>query len=542
MEMSPGFAVGLGLVAVLAAASAASGQSGACCHGDDCLDAADAQSCAAYVCDVAALLPGTFGGCYGDVDGNGFVNAGDRGFISAAIGVTDNAAICQFDLDGNGAINAADRGFVSAAIGQCVPLPDFQNGSGQNGGATDPRFPETTFHPGLACAEVSCVPSQCAAPTWTPGFHLSDMNAQVFALAVFDDGTGPALYAGGAFTTAGDAVANHVAKWDGTAWSPLVGPNGNGMGAWVYALHVFDDGTGPALYAGGSFTTAGGVAANHVAKWDGAAWTPLNGPHDNGVNDRVYALTVFDDGTGLALFAGGFFTTAGGAMANHVAKWNGAAWSPLDGPNGNGIDNWVVYALTVFDDGTAPALYAGGEFITAGGVAANNVAKWDGAAWSPLEGPNGNGMNGRVFDLTVFDDGTGPALYAGGFFTAGGGVAANYAAKWNGAAWSPLEGPDGSGLDNWVIALTVFDDGLGPALYAGGDFTAAGGAAANRLAKWDGDIWSPLTGPDGNGVNNWVDALTVFDDGTGPALYAGGIFTTAGGVHSSMIARWGCEP
>ena len=42
------------------------------------------------------------------------------------------------------------------------------------------------------------------------------------------------------------------------------------------------------------------------------------------------------------------------------------------------------------------------------------------------------------------------------------------------------------------IALTTFDDGGGVALYAGGDFTAAGGAAARRIAKWDGSTWSAL--------------------------------------------------
>jgi len=33
--------------------------------------------------------------------------------------------------------------------------------------------------------------------------------------------------------------------------------------------------------------------------------------------------------------------------------------------------------------------------------------------------------------------------------------------------------------------------------------------------------------------------MTVFDDGSGPALYAGGFFTQAGGVPVNYIARWG---
>ncbi len=88
-----------------------------------------------------------------------------------------------------------------------------------------------------------------------------------------------------------------------------------------------------------------------------------------------------------------------------------------------------VVALTVFNDGTGPALYAGGRFITAGGVPANRIAKWNGSAWSAL----GSGMSccGTVLDLTVFDDGTGPALYAGGYFTTAGGAVSRFIAEWS---------------------------------------------------------------------------------------------------------------
>ena len=88
-----------------------------------------------------------------------------------------------------------------------------------------------------------------------------------------------------------------------------------------------------------------------------------------------------------------------------------------------------------------------------------------------------------------------------------------------------------------VYALAVFDDGLGPALHAGGDFTTAGGVAANRIARWDGGTsWSPL----GSGTNAPVAALLVFDDGTGPALIAGGPFSSAPDSGDSFLARFAC--
>ena len=322
------------------------------------------------------------------------------------------------------------------------------------------------------------------------------------------------------------------------AWSALgSGASGGLVAANVDALTVFDDGSGggPALYAGGAFTTAGGVTVNSIAKWDGAAWSALGSGMTSagGGSQSVAALTVFDDGSGAgsALYAGGTFPEAGGVPVNRIAKWDGAAWSPL----GTGMSGGV-FALTVFDVGSGggPALYAAGTFTTAGGVGANRIAKWDGTAWSAL----GSGMDFGVFALTVFDDGSGagPALYAAGSLTTAGGVSAMRIAKWDGAAWSAL----GSGMDFGVSVLNVFDDGSGPALYAGGNFETAGGVPVNRIAKWDGSAWSAL----GSGTNNVVDALGVFDDGSGggPALYAGGDFTTAGGLSASRVARWGSHP
>jgi hypothetical protein len=129
---------------------------GACCMDGTC-SILPAEACTPFVCDPAEHLPGSFAGCFGDADGNGVVNAGDRGVISANIGQSDPLLLCLFDLDGNGVINAADRGFVSANIGLCLPLPDYQDGSGLNHGVPDTRFGAATFLGlGTTCEESVC--------------------------------------------------------------------------------------------------------------------------------------------------------------------------------------------------------------------------------------------------------------------------------------------------------------------------------------------------------------------------------------------------
>ena len=366
--------------------------------------------------------------------------------------------------------------------------------------------------------------AQPCSPEWGAlGVGLAGGPAN--ALAVYDDGSGPALYVGGGFTSAGGATANRVARWDGESWSALLSVNNT-----VITLGVFDDGAGPALYAGGVFTMAGGAPAARIAKWDGASWSPLG----SGATSNVQALAVFDDGAGPALYAGGVFLTAGGIEVNRIAKWDGETWSPL----GTGMDG-TIQKLVVFDDGTGAALYAAGFFTEAGGVAGTAyLARWDGASWSAL----GSGVDGVVRALGVFDDGGGEALYAAiDWYATPTGIPVSRIAKWDGDVWTDV----GPGPTNGsIVDFAVFDDGTGAgaALYAAGTFTTVAGLSAARVARWDGESWSPL-GSGISGAGNVVNALAQFDRGAGRTLYATGGFTTAGGLAASRIARWqGCPP
>ncbi len=253
---------------------------------------------------------------------------------------------------------------------------------------------------------------------------------------------------------------------------------------------------------------------------------------DHGNQGYVDALARFETGGRSVLCAGGLFAYAGGQPASNVASWDGASWTPL----GSGIDGRVI-ALTTFDDGSGPALYAAGYFSTAGSMPANNIAKWNGSAWAPL----GSGIRAAsywegVLALAVFDDGSGSALYAGGGFATAGGLPASGIARWNGTRWEPV----GRGIGGSASAFTIFDDGAGEALYVGGDFHRAGGERATGIARWNSSGWTAVLN-----APNWTGALAVFDDRTGGGadLYAGGPFVAAGHFASSAIAKWReCAP
>ncbi len=175
-------------------------------------------------------------------------------------------------------------------------------------------------------AEVPC------QPVWTAVGSGVPAEGQVRSLTVFDDGSGPALYAGGVFETMDGLTVNHIAKWDGETWSSVGG--GVSDGSWaatrVDCLKVADIGDGPALYAGGSFQYAGGVLVNGVAKWDGQQWSAL-GDGLTSIYDYVYDMCVYDDGSGPALCVGGRFDAAGDVYVGSLAKWDGNAWYDIGG-------------------------------------------------------------------------------------------------------------------------------------------------------------------------------------------------------------------
>jgi hypothetical protein len=352
-----------------------------------------------------------------------------------------------------------------------------------------------------------------------------------------------AVLAGVCFVVPSSAAQDNP---DDVYWDNTIALAGGGLNGPVTAMTVYDD----KLIVAGEFTTAGGLPANHIAAWDGTAWSPLG----SGINGSVGALTVYNGN----LIVGGGFTTAGGTSASNIASWDGTAWSPL----GSGI-NGGVGALTVYN-GT---LIAGGGFTTAGGTSASNIASWDGTAWSPL----GSGINGGVNALTLYNGN----LVAGGRMADPAPVGSWHVSSWDGTTWSKIWSviECDSRCGYWLEDLAVYDnklivawdfysfrdgyfghveylygDGWGYLLFVRGIINAlvvrdneliAGGSFgegnveeffANNIASFDGRAWSPL----GSGLNGTVTVLTAFDN----KLIVGGNFTVAGNKVSPYLATW----
>lgn len=221
---------------------------------------------------------------------------------------------------------------------------------------------------------------------------------------------------------------------------------GVGVEGVVYA--VASDGAGN-VYVGGSFTKAGTVDAQNVARWDGARWWPLG----EGLDAVVSDIAVM----GGEVFASG--NTTG------VWRWNGATWQAVNNESmGTGLKPMVVRGTD---------LYVAGSFVSVDGLVVNRVVRWSqSGGWSAL----GSGLDGPATALTANVAG----VQVAGSFTTAGGVPANGVAQWNGTSWSAF----GSGLEGLEASVRslVWHQGQ---LWAGGDF------AFWDLVVWDGTSWGP---------------------------------------------------
>ncbi len=343
-------------------------------------------------------------------------------------------------------------------------------------------------------------------------------TASVKALAV----VGSQLFAGGEFTTAGNAAATSWAAYDGTAWS-VPAPLDNT----VLALAA----VGTDVVVLGDFAFSGPLRVTHGGLWTGTAWRSFGQglSYDPYADGNVYALSTGEDG----VYAGGYFDQAGAQPVGSVARWTADGWDPVDGGVRAAGALGTVYAMVHL--GTD--LYVAGSFATAGPGTAGNIARWDGAGWQPL----GSGLNGTAYALTVL----GGRLYAGGQFTNAGMAGASAVAAWDPAtqAWSPVG--NAPGYDQGVYALAAIYDRY---LVIGGEFDALrqGGVdlvrGLNGLALFDTqeqvDPAVPLSGylaiagvKRATGTGR-VRALQVL----GGELYVGGALDTAG------VLEWTKEP
>ncbi len=320
------------------------------------------------------------------------------------------------------------------------------------------------------------------------------------------------LYFGGDFNLAGDQTALHVAAYNLNpgAWFPLYnGPYGQGVDGEVLSIVV----KGSDVYIGGWFQRVGGIAANHIARWDSQThtWHALG----EGTNWGVYALALM----GNDLYVGGRFGQAGGVDTSYLARYDTllGTWHAVGPGTDPGPNDWVE-ALAV--DGSK--LYVGGYFTAIRDVgASDHIAVWDAVAqdWALVAGTD---IHGAVFAILPLADN----VYVGGMFYQNSGSTYEHIARWHlpTGTWHAMD----FGLDGDVHSLVPY-----------GTDVLAGGVFPGRVQLWDSSsqTWDILPGGWLGGGSYGGIAYDLAVTASGEIIVVGD-FTQAGDMQAWGIAQY----
>ncbi len=214
------------------------------------------------------------------------------------------------------------------------------------------------------------------------------------------------------------------------------------------------------------------------------------------------------------LFVAGDYT-ADSSNLNNIARWNGSDWQPLDSGMLGG-----VYAMEEFNG----ELHIGGYFYNINNISnTRKIARWDGATFHALA--KGITSGGQVNVMLSYNGN----LYAGGDFQTVDSLPIHTIAKWDGSVWSSV--CNITGTFAMVESMAIYNGDL----YIGGYFTGINGQPMRNIARFDGTSWSAV----GDGLSSDVIALVV--DSATNRLYAAGNFTSTGTgaiVFPSNVAYW----
>ncbi len=366
------------------------------------------------------------------------------------------------------------------------------------------RSPWSTLA-GIALVAGATLPAQAPCPlAWQPGDGIPGLDGTAYAMANWDpDGAGPqpaVVVVGGQFTVAGDQSVGNIALYDPALqrWSSL-----GAVGERVNTILVRNGAPGSPLVVG----TSSGVRA-----WNGTTWQALGLTFNNAVNHLV-ELANGD------LVAGGAFGLIGGRAINSLARWDGSQWQALGNPTLS-FSIGSILGLGVLPNGD---LVAGGSFSQVGGVACNNIGRWDGTLWQPL----GAGSSTPVLGLVATP--AGDVVAMGGFGTSPATVA-----RWSGASWVVM--PPAPSSTSFPVA-PVGSNGVLFRTNAG--LWLQDGVAWSQLAGWTGtaDVRCAALLPNGDVLVG--GGFQLFDGTTAwrVAQRRSGVFeaTNSGGVGVGVV-------
>jgi len=315
-------------------------------------------------------------------------------------------------------------------------------------------------------------PSLASCQTWE---SLGGPGYQVVSKTLYDS-TNSCYYLVGYFKEINGIVVNHVAKWDGTAISPM----GNGFNGDVIAAVFYNN----ELIVCGNFDSSGTKKfKTPLAKWTGSDWEPLDStfvcdnPNIPGNNANIAGMAVYKN----RLYFSGNFNDVTNGLINGLVYWDGTGFH-------RGLFEWAFPSFDYFSD-----IYVFKNEMYVRAIGSTDTCAVLGINFSNISGfykfdticevlrPFGNfWYQGEYITCMHITD----SLAYIGLITPK--AIGNYITAFDGVNFYPM----GVGLNDRVECIGSYDGKI----VIGGRFTNLydGSMPLQRMAFWDGVNYSPI--------------------------------------------------
>ena len=316
-------------------------------------------------------------------------------------------------------------------------------------------------------------------------------------------------------TSVGSGVAGALVPWK-IARSPNVPGETNELTA------ISCTGTAECVAVGGS---AGNQLQPLIESWDGSGWSIVPSPSPSPTGNNLNGVSCPDQTHCMAVGA----VEVGADQQTLIESWAGTTWSVVPSPSLSSTGNFLS-GVSCSDQ--AHCMAVGSSQVGTNGQQ-TLIESWDGTSWSVVPSPDvATSTYEELFGVSC----TGPTdCTAVGFFDSDSGVE-TLVESWNGSAWSivpspnPTSIPGLSGDSLHAVSCTSST----ACVAVGGDSTVSSHFVQTLIESWDGASWSVVPSPDGSGSASSLGGVSCINPSDCTAV--GGSSEGIGGT--TLVESW----
>jgi len=225
--------------------------------------------------------------------------------------------------------------------------------------------------------------------------------------------------------------------WNGVQWTvvstPKLNTNDNAAFNSVVALASND------IYAVGYQPAANGAVLTLIEHWNGTAWSVVSSPNGNGTGNVLSSVTA---NSPTDIWAVGNQVAPGVEARTLALHFNGSTWSVVPTPNpvhGGNLTQNVLTSVVAMSPNDVTAV----GYTLANQTELTMVQHWDGSSWTVVSSPNVSNTTGSFNTLRGVTAVNRSDLYAVGFFSNSttSGQQVRLLLHFDGTSWSIISSP-----------------------------------------------------------------------------------------------------